>query len=212
MADPVTFAVSVLALAVSSTTAWLTLFRRGTVRMTQPTVIFFGPDMPRSGGRAALPKVFLRTLLVSTSKRGRVIESMHVSMTRNESHQNFNIWVHGDEKLVRGSGLFVGETGVTANHHFLTPEDGGHFKFSAGRYRLQVYAKLLGDQTQTLLLTQELELAPDIALKLEERGAGVYFDWGPDSSRYLPHVETRLPGPAPQDLLDTLGLTTDPKR
>jgi hypothetical protein len=206
MADPVTFAVSVLALVVSSTTAWLTLFRRGTVRMTQPTVIFFGPDLPRSGGRAALPKVYLRALLVSTSKRGRVIESMHVSLARNESHQNFNIWVHGDEKLVRGSGLFVGETGVAANHHFLTPEDAGHFKFSAGRYRLQVFAKLLGDRKQTLLFTQDLGLASDIAAKLEARGAGVYFDWGPDSSRYMPHVETRLPAPDPQDFLETLGL------
>ena len=36
---------------------------------------------------------FLRTLLFSTSKRGLVIESMHVALARNETHQNFNIWV-----------------------------------------------------------------------------------------------------------------------
>jgi hypothetical protein len=88
--------------------------------MTQPTVIFFGPDTPRAREDTPLPKVFLRTLLFSTSKRGRVIESMHVALSRNETHQNFNIWVYGDEKLVRGSGLFVGETGVAATHHFLT--------------------------------------------------------------------------------------------
>jgi hypothetical protein len=34
MADPISITVSVLALAVSSVTAWLTLFRRGTVKMT----------------------------------------------------------------------------------------------------------------------------------------------------------------------------------
>lgn len=120
MNDPVALAVSVLSLAVSAVTAWLTLFRRGTVRMTQPTVIFFGPDSPRSGREKGLPKIYLRTLLFSTSKRGRVIESMHVSLERSETRQNFNIWVHGDDKLVRGSGLYVGATGVAANHHFLT--------------------------------------------------------------------------------------------
>jgi hypothetical protein len=105
--------VAILSLAVSSVTAWLTLFRRGTVRMTQPTVIYFGPDASRPWGRSALPKVYLRTLLFATSKRGRVIESMHVALHRSETHQNFNIWVYDERhQLVRGSGLFVGETGI----------------------------------------------------------------------------------------------------
>ena len=129
-------AISVLALAISFVTAWLTLFRRGTVKMSQPTVIFFGPDTPRSNLATPLPKVFLRTLLFSTSKRGRIVESMHVALPRNETHQNFNIWVYGNEKLVRGSGLFVGETGVAANHHFLTPRDRNSFRFTEGHYRL----------------------------------------------------------------------------
>jgi hypothetical protein len=125
----IAIAVSVLSLLVSTTTAWLTLFRRGTVKMTQPTVIFLGPDGSRSRRDVALPKVFLRTLLFATSKRGRVIESMHVALSRNETRQNFNVWVYGNDKLVRGSGLFVGETGVEANHHFLVPTDGNAFRF-----------------------------------------------------------------------------------
>src|SRR6266446_2273204 len=145
MPDPFSITVSVLALAVSSVTAWLTLFRRGTVKMTQPTVIFFGPDTPRSRDETTLPKVYIRTLLFFTSKRGRVIENMYVALSRNETHQNFNIWVYGErEKLVRGSGLFVGETGVAANHHFLIPREGVSFHFTEGRYRLDVYAHLLG--------------------------------------------------------------------
>jgi hypothetical protein len=132
MADPLSITISALALGVSSVTAWLTLFRRGTVKMTQPTVIYFGPDAPRSRNVPPPPKVYLRTLLFSTSKRGRVIESMHVTLSRNETRQNFNIWVYGDERLVRGSGLFVGETGVEANHHFLTPKDGASFRFVGG--------------------------------------------------------------------------------
>ena len=201
MLDPVTITISVLALAVSSTTAWLTLFRRGTVKMTQPTVIFFGPDTPRSHDEAPSPKIYLRTLLFSTSKRGRVVESMHVSLTRNEMRQNFNVWVHGDDKLVRGSGLFVGETGVAANHHFLTPKDGSSFEFLAGQYRVDVYARLLGDRKQLLLFSQMLEISPEIAAALREARTGLYFDWGPDSARYLSHVEKRQSPTYPQDFL-----------
>ena len=188
--DVVNNAVSTLALAIAAVTAWLTLFRRGTVRMTQPTAIYFGPDGPRSHHDILLPKIYLRTLLFSTSKRGRVIESMHVSLSRNESHQNFNIWVCGEqEKLVRGSGLFVGETGVAANHHFLTPRDGNAFRFSEGHYQLDVFAHLLSDPKPIRLFSQALDVSHELAKALEEKDTGLYFDWGPVSSRYLPHVE-----------------------
>jgi hypothetical protein len=212
MADPVTVTISVLALAVSSTTAWLTLFRRGTLKMTQPTVIYFGPDVPRAGDDNPRPKVYLRTLLFSTSKRGRVIESMHVSLARNETHQTFNIWVHGDDKLVRGSGLFVGESGVAANHHFLTPRDGNAFQFSEGQYHLYIYARLLGDRSPKLLFSQELQVAPDVAAALKEPGTGLYFDWGADSSRYLPYVDKRPPSQDFADALAALGLVARPSR
>lgn len=190
MADPITLSISVLALGVSATTAWLTLFRKGTVKMTQPTVIYFGPDAPRPQ-KPSLPKIYLRALLFATSKRGRIIEAMHASLSRNETHQNFNIWVHGDHKLVRGSGLFVGETGVAANHHFLTPNDGSDFNFLAGIYRLTVFAKLLGDSKEKLLFSQELFVPSDVAHSLTNIEAGLYFDWGPDAGRYLPHVDER---------------------
>ena len=206
MADPITLSLAVLALAISATTAWLTLFRRGTIKMTQPTVIFFGPDAPRTNEKGSSPKIFLRCLLFSTSKRGRVIESMHVTLSRNETRQNFNIWVCGDEKLVRGSGLFVGETGVSANHHFLTPKDGSSFIFSDGTYHLQVFARLLGDQENKLLFAQLLEIKREVSIALEEPGTGLYFDWGPDSSRYLSHIEKRPPSPDPSDFVELLGL------
>src|SRR5712692_1091563 len=156
MGDPIAVTISILALCTSVVTAWLTLFRRGTVKMTQPTVIFFGPDTPRSRDEPPLPKVYLRTLLFATAKRGRVVESMHVALSRNETQQNFNIWVYGDERLVRGSGVFVGETGIAANHHFLAPQDGSSFHFIEGRYRMDVYAQLLGNRNRTLLFSQTL--------------------------------------------------------
>jgi hypothetical protein len=195
--------ISVVSILVSITTAWLTLFRRGTVRMTQPTVIFFGPD-GGSKPNNVLPKVFLRTLLFSTAKRGRVIESMHVTVSRSETRQNFNIWVYGNEKLVRGSGLFVGETGVEANHHFLLPRDVISFRFQEGHYKIEVFALLLGDKKQTRLFSQALEVTRELAASFDEPRAGVYFDWGPDSSRYLPHVESRPPSPEPEDFLRML--------
>src|SRR5216684_5085506 len=203
MAEPVITTISILAFVVSATNAWLTLFRRGSVRMTQPTVIFFGPD----GGtaeRRAKPKVFLRTLLFSTSKRGRVIESMHVRLSRNESRQNFNIWVYGDEKLVRGSGLYVGETGIATNHHFLLPEDAQQFQFSSGVYQLEVFARILGERRQRLLFSQPLEVTDNLAKSLEAEDAGLYFDWGPDSSRYLPHIDRRSPQARSDRLLEML--------
>lgn len=61
--------------------------------MTQPTVVFFGPDGPPRDGEQRRLKVFLRTLLFSTARRGQMIEIMHVSLQRAESRQNFSIWV-----------------------------------------------------------------------------------------------------------------------
>jgi hypothetical protein len=97
---------------------------------------------------------------------------MHVALSRNEMHQNFITWVYEDEKLVRGSGLFVGETGVAANHHFLAPKDGCR---------------------PILLFSQALEISREIGALFEDPYTGLYFDRGPDSSRYLPHTDQRQP-------------------
>lgn len=142
--------VSFLALAVSTLTAWLTLLRKGQIRMTLPTVIYFGPD---GGSKAeALPdKVFLRTLLYSTDIRGHIIENMFVRLHRGETRQNFNIWTYGDKNLNRGSGLFVPETGFATNHHFLLPPDGTSFQSSIGQYVLEVFVTEVGARAPRLL-------------------------------------------------------------
>ena len=104
---------------------------------------------------------------------------MHVVLARNETHQNFDIWVSGEhEKLVRGSGLFVGETGVAANHHFLTSNDESSFHFTEGHYRMDVLAHLLGDERPVRLFSQEVDVSREIAASLREPGTGLYFDWG----------------------------------
>jgi len=129
-------------------------------------------------------------------------------VSRNETRQNFNVWVYGDERLVRGSELFVGETGVEANHHFLAPKDGTSFRFVEGHYRLDVFARLLGDQKRKYLFRRRSK-SRAIGASLTEVHAGLYFDWGPDSSRYLPHVEERPPSSGPEKFLEALGISPD---
>ena len=189
--NAIAFAVAALSLTVSMVTAWLTLLRRGTVKMTQPTQVFFGPSDARHPGERPLPKVYLRTLLFATSKRGRVVENMYVVLTRDGAVlHHFNIWVYGERhQLVRGSGLFVGEAGIAANHHFLTAPDRSRFAFLSGRYRLQVFARLLGEHRDKELFAQELDISPAIAASLGESNAGVYFDWAPDSTSYVPYID-----------------------
>lgn len=209
-AGPLSLVISILSLTISAATAFFTFFHRGAVRMTRPTTIYFGPDVKAD---SANPKVYLRTLLFSTSKRGQIIESLHVSLSRNETIQTFNIWVYGEERLVRGSGLFVGETGVVTNHHFLLPKDGSHFNFSAGIYQLDVFVKLLGRSKRRMLFSDRLEVSQEDAKRMATEKVGLYFDWGPDSSHYLAYVDDKrlqLDKPSPLELLDILMATAKP--
>jgi hypothetical protein len=62
--------LSVVSLVISIIVAWLTLLRRGTLRMTQPVQIAFVYE------NGTKPKIFLRTLLDTTGERGYVIEGL----------------------------------------------------------------------------------------------------------------------------------------
>jgi hypothetical protein len=176
--------LSTASLLISGGTAWLTLFRRGTVKMTKPTLLFFGPD-----GKSGPPKVYLRTLLYSTAKRGHIVESMFVRLRRGESVQNFNVWVYGDDRMARGSGIYVGHEGLASNHHFLLPRDGTGYDFLAGEYSFQVYALLVGRRSPLLLSQVTLHLSPEQSAAMKATGFGCFFDWGPDSQKYHAHVD-----------------------
>jgi hypothetical protein len=204
--DPINTAISVAALGISAVTAWLIYGRRGTLRMSQPAVIYFGPDGRRIGKEPGSPKIYLRALIFATAKRGRIIESMHATLYRDEARQNFHVWVYGNDRLSRGSGLFVGETGVAADHHFLTSRRDQPFVFSAGAYVLEVYAKLLGDARPLRLLAQRVHVGEAEASALRDPQNGLYFDWGPDAARYIPHIDRREPPADAAELLRTLGM------
>ena len=181
---------SCLALIISAATAWLTLFRKGKLVMTQPTIVFFGPDGSRFDSQKN--KIYFRSLLYSSAKRGQVLESLHISLQRNESKQNFNIWVYGDKgNLKRGSGLYVPQEGVAYDHHFLLPEDGANFAFLSGSYKLVVFAKLVGSTTCHELATINLTISETQAAQLTEPNTGIYYDWGPDQQCYHSHIDTR---------------------
>ena len=156
--------------------------------MTQPTTIYFGPDGGKDG--ATKKKVFLRTLLYSTSYKGKMVESMHVNVQRGEMKQNFNIWVYGEDKLARGSGLFIGKEGKTFNHHFLDPMDLSEYSFLDGNYILRVYAQLVGSKKIIELSEIKLKITDEEAERLQQYGAGIYFDWLPDQQEYSSHIDS----------------------
>jgi len=195
----IAIAISATALAVSLITMWVTLFRRGALKMTQPTTVMFGPDGERLDGDS---KVYLRALLYSTAKRGHVIENMFIRLSRGEHRQSFPIWVLGDERLARGSGLFVGEQGVVANHHFLLAPDSEKYIFRAGAYRLEVFARLVGETEPTKLWSSELAISNEEAAKLAQPNCALYFDWGPDSDRYISTVKSKPPMQIPHQFLE----------
>ena len=205
MTECIALGISGIALVVSAVTAWLTLLQAGKLRMTQPTVVFFGPDGGRRDGENARLKVFLRTLLYSSSRRGQTVESMHVNVQRAESKQNFSIWVYGDDRLVRGSGMHVGLDGVACNHHFLLPEDGADFRLLPGQYTVRVFAKRVSDRGPRQLAKFVLCISESQAKELEKDGAGIYFDWGPDQQAYHAHVRIQKPAPLPPWLSEAVG-------
>jgi hypothetical protein len=181
MLEIVSVIVSFLALAISAVTAWLTLFRRGTVRMTHPAIVAFAHDT----SPIICPKVFLRTLLYSTAQKGQVIESIFIKLRHGESDQIFSFWGYGESSsLVRGSGLYVGQEGVAYYHHFLLPDDGTNYSFLSGNYTLETYATLVGRKQPCLLNTLHLSLTEDQSNALRDTSTDIFFDWGPESKIY----------------------------
>jgi len=96
--------------------------------------------------------------------------------------------VYGDDRLVRGAGLYVGDTGVVTSHHFLLSE-GEKFDFRDGDYDVRVFGRIVGDRYPKLLIKQKLNLSIAAASALTIKNTGIYFDYGPISGAYIakPH-------------------------
>jgi hypothetical protein len=194
------FIVALISMGVAATTAWLTLWQRGTVKMVRPSLIAFLDARGTDG-----PKVWFRTLMYSTSRRGGVIESMYVRLRRGESQQNFSFWVCGEKgDLAGGCGLYVAHTGIALNHHFVLPKDGSRFEFLPGDYIIDVFCVLVGSDSPLLLAHIPLHLTEPHAQSLKDQDENVYFDWWPDSARYNAHVVRRPPRPELSEVLTDL--------
>lgn len=181
--------VSVLALAISIFTAWFTIFRRGSVRGTHPSFIalrydFVGKELPQA-------KIFLRTLLFSTGKRGWVVESLFLRVSEGTRCEEFSFWGYGDKDLVRGSGIFVPESGVVTNHHFNPLQTESLFRFSHGKYKLELVAKLVGRKRLISLWTDVVEIPIGAFDTTIARETAVFFSWSAEQMHYVSSIEKR---------------------
>ena len=181
--------VSVLALLISLFTLWFSVIRRGRVCSTPPSFLAFRYDFV--GKKAPQAKIFLRSLLYSTGKRGHVVESLFLRVAERTRQAEFSFWGYGDKDLVRGSGLFVPETGVATNHHFNPIDADEFFRFSGGTYTLELVAKLVGQKRLAPLWTVTLEMPEGAFDKRIARATVVFFNWSPEQNQYITSVEDR---------------------
>jgi len=152
--------------------------------MTRPALIAFLYEQKK-------PKIFLRTLLYSTGKKGHIIESMYLKVRRGESAQTFSYWAYAEERItVVGSGLKVGEDGVVYYHHFLPPRAGTEFGFLSGTYEVEIYCVTAHVRIPTRLGSFTLSLTEEHAASLQ-KGQAVFFEWGPESQTYHVAVDQR---------------------
>jgi hypothetical protein len=176
-------AIAILSLVLSLFTLWVTYWHRGKVKMTRPAIIAFAFE----GMRKDEPKVFLRTLLRSTSKNGETVESMFLKVTINGSTQIFSVWAYGDNGVVRGSGIYVGEQGVEMYHHFIVPKSVNGFKFLPGQYDIEIFAVIR--DVKVKLYDLHLHLPEELINILSNGVLGVFFDWDPESNSYTAYTE-----------------------
>ena len=172
---------SFLSLGVSGTTAYYTWLRRGRLAMTRPTLVSLGYEP----GNRPTAKILLRTLLYSTSPQGKMVERMFAKLVCGGSEQVFGHWGHGwTTELSPGSGMFVPQTGVSANHHFTLAAHKPHYDFAAGDYTIQVLAQEAGQTTPTLLWELKLTVDAQQAGALAQR-EGVLFELEPETQGYI---------------------------
>jgi hypothetical protein len=152
--------------------------------MTRPVQIAFVLESGR-------PKIFLRTLLYTTGKRGYFIEGLYVKIRRGKEHFTFGFWGYGErEELMAAGGLRIDETGVAYNHHFLQLNRESGFRFDGGKYEIDVYANVVNHDSARILHRATLILSDQLAAILE-RSHGVLFTWNPDEQDYYASISPR---------------------
>jgi hypothetical protein len=171
-------AISLVSLGVASATMYFAWLRRGRLRMTRPSVVAFAFE-----GRA--PKIILRTMLYSTAQRGKMIESMHVKLCRDSSEDEFSFWGYGEAKELVPGGLYVGQTGVAAYHHFIRSRP--EYPFVDGDYIIKIFARQPSDREPRLLSEVPVRINGAEMGALGNLNA-VRYELQPDGQTYRGHV------------------------
>ncbi|OGN74470.1 MAG: hypothetical protein A2X25_06170 [Chloroflexi bacterium GWB2_49_20] len=188
MSDIITFTISIVALTMSLFTLWLTFFNRGKVRMTLPSMVVFGYDT-RGSHNGFDPKIMVRSHIFSTGERGQIIEALFAQLHFSTSNEMFPVWgVDADNKLVRGGGLWVGKTGVTAWHHFVASTN---FKFQPGSYTLEVFARVHGSRYPKKLSSTTLLIPLETSISRHDGSEQMWFDLEPQTGEFQPRLESR---------------------
>ena len=183
--------LSALALVVSAVTAWLTLFRRGQLKMTRPTMIALVQDDTEAWSDRC-QKVVIRAMLFSTSRRGQVIENLHAVLQHESTSAPLALWAYGETTaLQRGGGLFVGPEGLAVYHHFCLLYDAQIHEYRSGPLMLTIFATVLGRKQLVRLADCTVELDDKLAAAVNSKNAGVMFNWNPESGEYVPEVKSR---------------------
>ena len=164
--------ISIVSLIISTITFWIVFLRRGRLKMTKPTVVFFGFDhAPKTTA-----KVFIRTLLYCTAARGAAIEGMYVKIKGGGSEAVFSFWGYGEtEKLTVGSGLHISQSGFSANHHFVSSVHNDDFEFKSGEYQIEIFAREVGRRKPTRLGSVKVDLSDQLSAVLSCH-EGVLFE------------------------------------
>jgi hypothetical protein len=160
--------------------------------MVRPSQIYIGAERGNASGPVFKPKIYLRTTLFSSGKRGQILESVYVTLKNPNASRTFSIWVFGDGGLSRGSAMFVGESGVASNHHFLEPSSSSREPWEPGTYELRVMANTVQSGSGLCLFECTLTLSSEDIAALHRRSYGVYFDWDPELCEYRKHVRSTI--------------------
>lgn len=173
-------AISIVSLLISALTFWMSRLKRGSLKMTRPSLICFTGINTGDG-----LKVVIRTLLFSTSDSGQYVQNMFVRVSKEETSCDFNVWAYDDKGLVRGSGVYVGRNGTSNYHHFLTLET-GEIKLNEGEWRIEIFAETV---TRPINKIFEYKLAfKESHLENLSNGNAIFFDWAPNTANYVSRV------------------------
>ena len=135
----------------------------------------------------------MRMMLHSSGKRGHVVERLFIKVRRDGSTQPFLFWSYKETDVLKiGSGIYVGQDGHVADHHFLLSSDSKSYRLLPGKLTIDVYAVLDHDERPVVLRSIDIVLTDETAASLaNDPNIVAFFIWDPDAHRYRLRIDTR---------------------